>query len=543
MPSRQDRVSLIRRISDPLHSNLTEAITTAKAALESGKLIEIELLEFLEEEAEQSRMGERASRLLEIVSELGLASNLLSIKTPLLAHPDPRVRSKSVLLIGRELKSADWVMRRMVDSDQRVRANAIESAWGVQSSEMQRVFERATRSANNRVAANGLVGLYLQNDISSISRLFEMAEHPDLLFRRSARWAMGETRDARFLPFLRDDYKQGGQDCRSVLFRALTRIQKQVKCSQEVRRFQLRTSGWQADPGGKGSFYLSVSQADGETPPLFAKTNFVFLHGSRLILNYDVTPQANPSLMVAGFVIPREPSPDCGYRRAIENSLNTTVQTKRNGDLWWIHRYCVTETAPQSALCPPTEDRVLTAHRHANQNFLSEETFIRKFIPGPGRRDEASSDLASGIRKMIAMVARVAGTRNVFVFFHPDSPLPDSPREERALNQIAEDLAESQCKLYGIMPSSDPHQIAGARRLCESSGGEFHHVDVDRVETLIPDIYHKLLNRYSVKYESATTDNKVPDVQIFSPQGFAELLHSEIVQGHRQPDQPETNPS
>src|ERR1700693_620887 len=101
MPPRQDRVSLIRRISDPRHSNLTEAITTAKAALESGKLIEMELLEFLEDEAEQSRIGERASRLLEIFSQLGRASSLLSIKTALLAHPDPRVRSKSVLLIGR----------------------------------------------------------------------------------------------------------------------------------------------------------------------------------------------------------------------------------------------------------------------------------------------------------------------------------------------------------------------------------------------------------------------------------------------------------
>lgn len=51
-------------------------------------------------------------------------------------------------------------MARLGESDPRVRANAIESLWGVDSPEARTLLSFATNDANNRVVGNALLGLY-----------------------------------------------------------------------------------------------------------------------------------------------------------------------------------------------------------------------------------------------------------------------------------------------------------------------------------------------------------------------------------------------
>jgi len=514
MAPKQKRSSLVLGLADPANHTVSEAVALAKAALEADADVGKELVDLLGDEAEQNSTGGSALHLLEIICALGLSPSLMNIKAPLLAHKDAWVRAKSVLLLGREIKSADWVLRRMVDPDQGVRANAIESAWGVQSEEMRRIFERAARSSNHRVAANGLVGLYLQDDVSSIPRLFEMANRSEPAFRKSARWAMGETRDVRFLAYLMEEYKSGDPESRGMALRALPRIRKQSKCAEEASRFLLRTSDWRILPDGARSFRLSVSRGNGQTPPVFTRMNFILQHGSELIHRYDVVSQPNPSLIVAAFAIPRELSEESEYRRAVEDGLARAVKTKRECDLWWIHRYCTEPTAPGSTLSVPVEDPALANHRRAHQFLLGDEAFIGKFIKGPGRRDEASADLGIGIRHLLELAERASGARHVFICFEPDSRL-----EGRALNDVKAAVSESRSQLHGFMPAPDCEEFRTFRGLCESTGGTFQCAEVRAISDLIVDTYEQLLNQYDVTYESGREDLSV---RLVSPHGCGE---------------------
>jgi hypothetical protein len=315
MAQKQNRPAFVRNLADPAKYALTEAVAAVKAELEAGNSIDVELVELLGDDLEAKNGCARAVRILEIVSVLGWATRILSLKLALVGHEDERIRSKSALLIGRELKSADWVMRRMLDPDPDVQANAIESIWGVQTPEMHRLLDRAARSRKNRVAANGLVGLYLLNDVSSVARLFEMAEHPEESFRESARWGMGETRDARFLAYLVESYKRPGGGSKGILFGAMARIRKNLNCSKEAGSFCLRATAWRELATGSYAFRLVILQGGGQALPLFTNMNFVLEQDSRLVNKYAVTAQPNPGLIVSAFAIPRTLSQDCVYRK------------------------------------------------------------------------------------------------------------------------------------------------------------------------------------------------------------------------------------
>jgi hypothetical protein len=79
-------------------------------------------------------------RLLEIMSEVSDGTHLLSTVMRLMSHPDPRVRSKAALLVGRSNKNHKWVQERLGESDARVRANAVESLWGADNAGSRAVF-------------------------------------------------------------------------------------------------------------------------------------------------------------------------------------------------------------------------------------------------------------------------------------------------------------------------------------------------------------------------------------------------------------------
>jgi hypothetical protein len=207
---------------------------------------------------------------------------------------------------------------------------------------------------------------------------------------------------------------------------------------------------------------------------------------------------------------------------AVEEGLTAALKNKRPCDLWWIHRYGTNEAAHQNTLSVATEDRALISHRRAHQNLLADEVFIKKFIPGPGRWDEASADITTAIRRLLDIAERTAGERHVFICFDRDCPVG-----ERALREFAEAASESHTFLHGIIPGPDSEEFFGIRRLCESSGGTFGCMEVERIPEFIAATYEHLLNRYDVTYEATGADG-VPHVRLISQYGFAELNEERI---------------
>ena len=143
------------------------------------------------------------ARLMDLLSEIADPARIMPSLMRMMRHPNPYLRSKAVKMIGRASHSVKWVMGRLSESDQRVRANAIESLWTVDTPEARALLSFAVSDANNRVVGNALLGLYYLGDSAVLPEIAKLASHVSALFRATAASVMGETADPRFAEALR----------------------------------------------------------------------------------------------------------------------------------------------------------------------------------------------------------------------------------------------------------------------------------------------------------------------------------------------------
>jgi hypothetical protein len=142
-------------------------------------------------------------RIMEIICEIAEPGRIMPSLMRLMRHRDANIRSKAVKMIGRGSHSVKWVMGRLSENDPRVRANAIESLWGVDSPEAQTLLNFAASDTGSRVAGNALLGLYYLGDSSVLPEIIKLAAHEAESFRSTAAWLMGQTADPRFTDALR----------------------------------------------------------------------------------------------------------------------------------------------------------------------------------------------------------------------------------------------------------------------------------------------------------------------------------------------------
>ena len=165
----------------------------------------------------------RALRLMEILSAISTPVRVVLI-SPLLHHPDTRVQSKASLLVAKANQSWRWVQQRMRDPDARVRANALEALWGMNTQEAKAIFRQALDDTDNRVVGNALLGLHRAGDPSCSQKVIELAADPREEFRGTAVWAMQQISDPAFIPVLSGLLRQGGPAWRAKTMRALASL-------------------------------------------------------------------------------------------------------------------------------------------------------------------------------------------------------------------------------------------------------------------------------------------------------------------------------
>jgi hypothetical protein len=235
-----DDARILERIADPNFLSAADAIQLARRMQAVDPATEVRLLRLLQTGAGPATPDPwRATRILEILDAVSSGARIHTVLPALLRHSDPRVRSKAALLIGRVNQNLHWLEQRLADSDSRVRANAIESMWGVDSPEARELFLAAASDRHYRVAANAIVGLHRAGDLISARIVRAMARHADPQFRSAAAWAMGETGDPRFLPVLActPDESQGA--VRRNVLRATVRIRKRIAVLREQPPFRV----------------------------------------------------------------------------------------------------------------------------------------------------------------------------------------------------------------------------------------------------------------------------------------------------------------
>ena len=181
-------------------------------------------------------------RILEILNEISAGPKLVLIMNHLTRHPDSRVASKAVLLMGRRIQNRSWVERNFKSEDPRKRASVVEALWCRNNVWSRQTMWAALKDENNRVVGNALVGLHSlgESSVGDLVRCMLRDARPH--FRFTAAWVMGKMGDLEFLESLRGALADPDQRVRQAARRALVTIRRPIERQQQLEMKALAES-------------------------------------------------------------------------------------------------------------------------------------------------------------------------------------------------------------------------------------------------------------------------------------------------------------
>jgi hypothetical protein len=167
---------------------------------------------------------ETALRVLALAGAISDCSRLSSYLVQLMRHPSSHVRSKATLLLGRANLNLSRIKGFLASDDARVRANAVESLWGLRSLEVLGVLRDASKDKHGRVAINALVGLCKAGERDAYEHLKRMGASTTAATRVGAAWAIGELGDLEFAPILAELEHDADEKIRAMAARSRIRM-------------------------------------------------------------------------------------------------------------------------------------------------------------------------------------------------------------------------------------------------------------------------------------------------------------------------------
>gem|GEM_PF-680353 len=292
------------------------------------------------------------ARILEILVASSSSSRLLPMLVQMTRHPDPHVRSKAALLYGRNSQDAKWVRRKLDSPDGRTRANAVESLWGETSDAAKEIFRLAAANDNRRTMGNGLYGLYLAGDPEAIPKMIGAAEAGPSDARLTALWAISETGDQRFLPWLADAMGKLDAKLRPRIFQAIRRIRQKRDRAAETGALTVFPESARID-GGRRLVRFSVLDARREAAlgDRLLATHVAVYENNALVLNYTMSPAVARERLPLTVAMPHVP-PESVLGQALAAAAEIPIALKRPGDDWAAVRYRVKESVEQDPSRP-----------------------------------------------------------------------------------------------------------------------------------------------------------------------------------------------
>ena len=497
----------VEALTDPSGGcSLDKAIAVARVVTQIDASVENKVEHALTVALQRAPSQSNARCVLYVVDLLAAVSApglFLLFQDDLMAYPDSAVRSKAALLIARSSKNASLVGRLLRDPDIRVQANAVEALWDFEPAACRPLLNVASKSRQNRVAGNAVIGLYRIAEVGSIRLLFEMARRDDPRFRMTAIWAMGETGDPRFLPFLTEQVQQRTGKERLGVLRALTRIRRRERALAEAGPVEIRVHQSVIEPDGRRRLLVALQGPQTYDWSSVKPTQFAVSEGSTPIQDYAVTAINNPALLMIGFITPRFLSGTDPYGLGIVEAFGRCTKFKRPDDLWRIDRYALQDHEPGPALTPdktnfPYGEEILGPNAKTQRGFLSGLEQLNKLIGSPGPRECAAADTPSAVQRVDDAMSQLSGTRHIFLFLHADCLKVTPP--DGQLEKLAASLRNERIALHGVAPDS----IAGLeifRDLClASDGGTFAGVPMQAIPDTLENLYSQLLNKFEITY-------------------------------------------
>ena len=328
--------------------------------------------------------------------------------------------------------------------------------------------------------------------------------------RADAVWAMGQTEDPRFLPFLTALFAAAGAGLRPAVLRSLTRIRRRVRAWSDAGDLAISVCGATDLEDGSRKLELALSSTAAEDITCLNASHFAVFERGSLITGYSFTSQPNAPLLAVAFEMPRILSPADPYAECLDNALVSCLQLKRKCDFWCIDRYSLDSGNRQvdeiASICVPLPaDPALAPHFKKHHGFAMDADIIRKVIPGAIPRERAARDVLTGIRRLFESTYRIGGNRHVFLFIDPDSAGEVSDRRMEELVQRAEGY---NIAVHGVVPDPVCRPTA-LHTFCRATpGGSVDAAPLEQVPQLLAALYRGLLNRHEITYRTGRTASR-----------------------------------
>jgi len=492
---------LLRTLCDPALTT-EQALSLARAAVRVDSAADIKLARRLADcvTGNGTVQSEDIGRLLEILGEISDGTRILPSLMRVMRYSDPHLRSKVVLIVGRGNQSVAWAQKRLTEADHRVRANAVEALWGVDTAAVRSLLHFAAHDHNNRVVSNALIGLYWLGDCSVIPEILKMAVHSSSLFRSSAAWVMGETGDPRFTETLAGLLKDANDVVRKQGFAALGQIK--AAATQTMHASHWRVAGlFEGDRARPGSrrLQLAVASEDGREQPRIRPTELILSEDGRQVVSYKVGERPMAQAMSVFLILPRSGGPPGSpWKEAVLACL----RWKRPSDLWALMPY-LPESDPEESNASLADE---PARFHSNP-----ETVAAALGALPART--ACTDLWSTIwRSVRSDNGPVRGKRHLIIVSHTEEA------RSAGLSLISATLTSR--ALVQVVSSVPNPALAN---LCSRVHGNFRIAATDQeIAALVEQAYVNLLARYDITYEPVDPEASTLKIRVHAPSGWGE---------------------
>ena len=479
-----------------------EALALGRAAKRVDPMVDSALARSLADSAigDTSVVISDPARLMEIICEIADPARAMPSLMRLLRHPNAYVRSKAVKMIGRGGRSVKWVMGRLSESDPRIRANAIESLWGVETPEARTLLNSAASDANNRVAGNALLGLYLIGEATAITDITKLSGHESASFRVTAAWVMGASGDPRFTDSLRRLISDADPVVRKRAFAALNRIKSANGQLMQGQPWHLagRILAGESNRGIRRAL-IAVASDDFRDQPKVAPLQFLLSEAGQYITSYKVVEKPAPEPISVVFVIPRSRD---GAGGAFFSAAARCLAWKRPSDLWSILPYIEMGDGAPPASRPP-DPAGFTARSEALADTLQRT---------PKRID--CTDLWTALwRATRPDAGQSRGRRYVIVF---------SSREESRIagHGLISTVQTGRIPLQAICAGPNGE----LREFCRQTRMPFYMGVEEEILELVERAYLNLLTRYEISYQPVSAEPDPLKVRVQTPAGWGEAV-------------------
>jgi hypothetical protein len=514
---------MLKAISDPALFSLEEATHLAQTLIRVEPLLDIKMARSLidvtdpnsKHELDERAASAQGTRVLEILSAISDGTRILPVLSQLLRNPNAWVRSKAALMMGRSNKNHRWVSQQLEQSDPRVRANAIESLWGVDSEGSRLVFWSALADPDNRVVGNALIALYRLREAACIPLIVDLLKHKSTNVRITGIWVMGESLDQRFSGLLARSFLDPIASVRSAAFRSVAKLKREAAkfstgpvIEVDVSDFtysddQIRVvvAAWTETPE-KGS----VSPVSG-----LKATQFILYENSEVVTSYEVEEHSQAESHAVAIAVPRVGDTDASFHDACVQGLHLGLHHKGKEDTWLVMRYLPEKQSgdqPDPDVFPlPPEAR-----------FNKDPALIAEAAKEVGTRVSIPSNLLQAAKTFLRAAAKCAGSRHLVLIHHALIGECNST----GWQDLSGQARTGKVAIHTIALEDSP----GLRILSEETGGIHQRLsDVSKLPGALQSLSARLANYYEIRYRSPELAEAAPStlrVQIYCQQGFGE---------------------